>query len=186
MSEIKTSVIFDLDDGTPTWEENGLNWMIDFKTRFPKFNVTIFTILGRWNKKVLKLLKGFDFIQLGAHGYTHLNNDEVLNWDKKRWYDVINEYEYTDQFVKVFKAPNWQMSALGYYVLKDMGWAVAVRKHQIQDLPAGMKYYCFETNLFAVHGHTWTLPAHSREHMFLNWTEKTNFDFVSNNLEEKI
>jgi predicted deacetylase len=109
-----------------------------------------------------------------------------MDWDKKKWFEIINNYEKTEQFVKIFKAPNWEMSRLGYQVLKELGWAVAVRKHQIVDVPQGMKYYCFETNLFGVHGHTWTMPAHNKEHMFLNWTENTNFDFVSNNLEVKI
>ena len=185
MSEIGISIVFDADDFAPDWESNALSWFIDLKSRCPQFKVTLFTILGRWKLDVLKMFSSFDWIQLAAHGWTHMKNDEVLEWDKKKWFEVINKYERTGLFVPIFKAPNWEMSPLGYQVLKELGWAVAIRKHQINDVLVGMKYYCFETNYFAVHAHTWTMQAHSKEGMFLNWHDKSRFDFVINNLETK-
>jgi predicted deacetylase len=86
-------------------------------------------------------------------------------------------------FEEGFKAPNWQMTDLGYKVLKENGWWVAIRKHQIKDLPKGMKYYCFETNPNAVHGHTWLIP-HILEEV-KKWKKDNKFEFVSKNLKVK-
>lgn len=181
-----TTVILDLDDCASDAESNALNWMVDLKMRFPDFRATLFTIIGRWkDKEMLKKMKEFlPWIDLAAHGFEHMTNDEVLIWDRKRWKEILKMYENMGIFEKIFKAPNWEMSPLGYEVLGEMGWAVAVRQFQINDLPVGIKYYCFETNPFGVHGHTWTLPAHFREGM-LNWGGETHFDTIVNNLEIK-
>lgn len=173
------------DDFARDWESNALNWFIDFKHKYPFLKVTLFTILYRWNIDVLKQLKKLDFLEFAAHGYTHSINSEVLDWDRKKWYNVLNKYEQTGVFVKVFKAPNWEMTDLGYHILHDMGWAVACRKEQVKKIPIGMKYYCFETNMFAVHGHTWLMKAHMDEGKFNGWHKGTQFGFVSDNLEEK-
>lgn len=166
-------------------ESNALNWLVDFKHQYPNFKVTLFTILKRWDKDMLKKLTTFDFLEFAAHGLTHQDNSEVEEWTKEKWVKVLNEYEAMDMFVKIFKAPNWQMTQLGYYMLKDFGWAVACRKEQIKDLPKDMKYYCFETNMFAVHGHTWLIKVHKEEETFQGWVKQTQFQFVSENLEVK-
>jgi len=119
MSDLNNLVIFDSDDFAPDIESNGLSWFFGLKAKHPNFKVTLFTILGRWDKKMLDIVRHIDWIELAAHGHTHLTNDEVVFWTKRRWYDVINEYEKTGLFTKVFKAPNWEMSTLGYHVLKD-------------------------------------------------------------------
>ncbi len=180
-------VIFDADDFAQSQQENALNWFVAFKHKYPKFKVTLFTILGRWNIEILKKIKeSFEWIELAAHGWEHLTNDEAFKWNKQRWYHVLNAYEKTGIFTKTFKAPNWEMSSLGYHCLKDMGWSVAIRNHQLNDVPQGMKYYDFEANPFAVHCHTWTMPAHEKEGIFNNWSESTDFQFVSENLEQKL
>jgi len=178
-------VVFDLDDMAIDAESNAISQLIELRAMFPHFKVTLFTILGRWmDLEVLKQLATFDWIEFAAHGYEHFSNDEVLEWDKKKWYDILNMYEEVGIFKKIFKAPDWEMSRLGYEVLKDMGWAVAIRQNQLFDLPDGMRYYSFEGNPYAVHGHTWTLPAHKEEGMFHNWCEATQFEFVSKVLEK--
>lgn len=177
-------VTLDLDDFAQDTESNAMNWLIHLKNKNKDFKVTLFTILGRWRREALREIAQFDWIQLAAHGYKHFTNDEAYNWDKKQWYSVLNEYEKVGIFEKGFKAPNWEMSPLGYEVLKDMGWWVAVRKHQISDVPKGMQYYCFETNIFGLHGHTWTMQAHKEEGL-LNWSPSATFDFVSDRLETK-
>jgi hypothetical protein len=182
----KAQIVLDLDDMAQDWESNALNWLVDFKREYPNFKVTLFTIIRRWQKDMLKKLTALDFIEFAAHGLTHQNNDEVESWNKEKWVKVLTEYDQMDMFVKIFKAPNWQMTQLGYYMLRDFGWAVACRKNQIEDLPKNMKYYCFETNIFGVHGHTWTIKAHVEEEKFQGWNKNTQFDFVSQHLEEKI
>lgn len=181
---LATFVIFDLDDAAPDQESNAMNWLIDFKSQFPHFKVTLFTILGRWKLPILKKLSTFHWIQFAAHGYTHFQNSESFDWTEEEWHDALNRYEREEVFQRIFKAPNWEMSKLGYQVLKDRGWSVACRKSQIKDVPNGMKYYCFETNYYAKHGHTWTMKAHVDEGM-CQWGEKTRFGFVSEHLETK-
>lgn len=180
------TVVFDLDDFAVDHESNCVNYLMEMKTKYPKFRVTLFTILGRWpDLNVLKTLSHFDYIEFAAHGWEHLRNDEVLEWDKKRWFDVLDRYETSGMFAKVWKAPNWEMTRLGYEVLKELGWAASVRQSQINDVPEGMKYYCFESNPFGAHGHTWTMAAHEQEGMFRNWNANTEFEFISGNLETK-
>jgi hypothetical protein len=182
-----TTVVFDADDFAVDEESNALNYFIEMKALYPKFKVTLFTILGRWlDLEILKQVSKFDWIEFAAHGYEHFENDEVLHWDKNTWYEMLNLYEEIGIFTHIFKAPDWQMSRLGYQVLKDMGWAIAIRQFQYDEVLQGMKYYSFETNPFAVHAHTWTMKAHVKEGMFRNWSGETNFKFVSESLEEKI
>jgi hypothetical protein len=186
MKEHNSTVIFDLDDFSIDSDGNAMNHLIEMKAIYPNFKVTLFTILGRWmDLDILKQIAKFDWIELAAHGYEHFTNGEVLEWDKKRWYDVLNMYEEVGVFSPIFKAPNWEMSKLGYEVLKDMGWGVAIRQSQLNEVPEGMKYYSFEGNPFGVHGHTWTIPAHREEGLFYNWCEGTRFEFVSSSLEIK-
>jgi len=186
MNISNSTVIFDLDDFAIDSESNAMNTLIDMKAIYPNFKVTLFTILGRWmDLEILKTIAKFDWIELAAHGYDHFMNGEVLDWDKHRWYEVLNTYEDTGIFKKIFKAPNWEMSKLGYNALKDMGWAVAIRQSQFDDVLEGMDYYSFEGNPLSVHGHTWTLSAHKEEGMFNGWYGKTQFEFVSNSLERK-
>jgi len=182
----QTMVIMNLDDFCADPESNALNWIFGLKAIYPNFKVTLFTILGRWDVRLLRLVKTFTWIELAAHGWKHQTNDETLKWTKRDWYHALNRYERTGLFTKIWKSPNWETSALGYHVLKEFEWAVAVRSSQIKNLPIGMKYYSFENNPFAVHGHTWTMEAHQKEGMFNNWSRDTNFDFVSNWLEEKV
>jgi len=181
----KTSmVVFNLDDFAVDEESNAMNYLLELKALCPDFKVTLFTILGRWlDLEMLKQIAKFDWIELAAHGFEHFENEEVLHWDKRTWYHILNMYEDTGIFTKIFKAPNWEMSPLGYQVLRDMDWSVAIRQNQLNEVPQGMKYYSFEGNPFAVHGHTWTMKAHKEEGMFRNWCEGTQFEFVSNSLE---
>lgn len=177
-------IVFNLDDLKPSREENALDWLVDFKDRYPDFKVTLFTILGRWSDiKMLEAIKGFEFIELAAHGYYHSTNDEVQKWTEEQWVDNLYLYERSGLFTKVFKAPNWQMSKLGYQMLKDKGWAVAIREHQIKDVPEGMKYYCHEGHPNRYHGHTWLMQTHLDQGMFVNWNRDSKFSFLSENLE---
>lgn len=186
MGFFKGQIILDLDDWANDSESNALDILFELKDRYPRFKVTLFTIIGRWqNKSLLKQIAGLDWIQLAAHGYNHITNDEVIGWDRKKWFDVINEYESLDCFVHGFKAPDWQMTRLGYEVLKDCGWWVAVRGHQINDLPEGSYYYCFETDPFGAHGHTWTLKPDLKDGRFV-FSASTNFSFVKDSLVKKI
>jgi hypothetical protein len=178
-------VVVDFDDFAPDQESNAMNWFIELKHKYPNFRVTLFTILGRWRFDLLKQVTNFDWIELAAHGYYHAKNGEVLEWNQANWFDRINKYEQTGLFTKIFKAPNWEMSPLGYEILKDWGWAVAVRRQQVKEVPTGMKYYCFEDNFFSIHGHTWTMNAHKQEGMFNRWVKETQFKFVSSELETK-
>lgn len=179
-------ILFDLDDAYPARLNNALDWLVDFKDRYPEFKVTLFTILGRWdNHGLLKAIKGFDFIELAAHGYHHANNSECQIWDEDGWHDKLSLYERTGLFVPIFKAPNWQMSKIGYQVLKDRSWAVAVRENQIKDVPEGAKYYCFESEPNRYHGHTWLMQKHLDEGMFINWNRDSTFDFISSHLETR-
>ncbi len=179
-------ILLNLDDFAPSQEENALNYLVEFKDKYPDFKVTLFTIYGKWRRDMLKGLRicFADWLDLAAHGFTHYSNDECEKWSLEQWHRIIDNYENGKCFTKLFKAPNWQMSSLGYEVLKERGWAVAVRESQIKDVPKGMKYYSFEEQ-GGVHGHTWLMKSHIESGMFKDWNKDSGFDFISNHLKIK-
>ncbi len=171
-------ILFDLDDYYTEGENNCLEELNKMKDKYPNLKVTLFTIIGKCDPSQLILLSDIQWIQLAAHGHDHDKNSEVMDWDSAQWYRVINEYEEFG-FQHIFKAPNWEMSKLGYQVLKDLKWAVAVRKNQIKDVPEGLFYYCFENEYDAVHGHTWLLKDHEKKGWFKSWDKNSKFGFIS-------
>jgi hypothetical protein len=177
------TVIISLDDFAVDQERNAFNWLLDFKFQYPDFKVTLFTILKDCPFNFLVNIKQFNWIQLAAHGFDHKDIGECLKWDKDKWQSVLDTYE-SMGFEKGFKAPQWEMNQLGYEMLKNNGWWVAVRQSQIPDLPTGMKYYCFETTEGGMTGHTWLMATHLKEGKF-DWDNNTKFDFCSQHLEVK-
>lgn len=180
---MKNTVILNLDDFAKDYKRNALNWLFDFKSQYPDFKVTLFAILELCEFNFLMSILNLNWIQLVGHGLNHSNNKECLKWNKDKWQTVLNVYQ-SFGFEKGFKAPNYEMNLLGYEMLKKNGWWVACRKHQIKDLPEGMKYYCFETTEGGATGHTWLMETHLKEGKF-NWDKDTKFDFCSQHLEVK-
>jgi len=181
----KNTIILNLDDFASDYKRNALNWLFDFKSQYPDFKVTLFAILKLCNFDLLASVSKYKWIKLAAHGLLHDSNKECLEWNKESWQTVLDTYNYPNFFFeKGFKSPDYQMNQLGYEMLKKNGWWVACRKHQIKDLPKGMKYYCFETTPGGVSGHTWLMEAHQKEGKF-KWNKDTKFDFCSQHLEVK-
>ena len=179
----KNTVILNLDDFARDYKRNALNWLFDFESQYEGFRVTLFGIVGLCDINHILTLNKLKWIQLAGHGFLHKHNDECLSWTEKNWQTYLATYEDLG-FEKGFKAPNWEMNQLGYEMLKKNGWWVACRKHQIADLPEGIKYYCFETIPGGVTGHTWLMEAHKKEGKF-DWNKDTKFDFCSQHLEIK-
>ena len=177
------TVILNLDDFASDYKRNALNWLFDFKSQYPDFKITLFSIGRFCSIEFLQSIKKLKWIQLAGHGFTHSSNSECLKWDEDKWKTYLNVYEQLG-YKHLFKAPNYQMNKLGYEMLKKNGWWIACRKYQIKDLPKGMKYYCFETTPGGVTGHTWLMEAHKKEGKF-DWDKDTKFDFCSQHLEVK-
>lgn len=178
-------IITDFDDQRPNHTESCLDWLIELKHKYPFFKTTLFVIPELWNMKILSQINDgfYSWIQFGLHGYSHETNDECEHWDKEEWNDILSEYE-NGTFVKLFKAPNWQMSRLGYEVLMSRGWAVAVLESQIKDLPKDMKYYSFEEQ-GGIHGHTWLMKDHIEKGWFKKVQKNSDFGFIIDNLKTK-
>lgn len=178
-------IILDLDDTSYDQKRNALNWLFEFKSMRPDFKVTLFAIYHYCPKGFLDEIRKIDWIQLVPHGFKHDQNDEVYFWDRKYWNYVLDCYEERGCFQKGFKAPNWQMTTLGYDILKERGYWVAVRKMHLKELPKGIKYYCFEDDKDRrIHGHTWLMANHKLEGKF-NWEENDTFEFVSQNIDDR-
>jgi len=177
------TIVLNLDDFAIDYKRNALNWLFDFKSQYEDFKVTLFVIPELCEINFLISILKLNWMQLVGHGSNHKSNDECLKWDEGKWQAILNVYESLG-FEKGFKAPNWEMNKLGYETLKKNDWWVAVRKHQIPDLPKGMKYYCFETTEGGISGHTWLMETHLKEGKF-NWDKDTKFDFCSQHLEAK-
>lgn len=174
-------IILDLDDFGYKKESNCLDWLYEFHSIYD-FKVTLFTVYGLCTNKFLDSVSKLSWIEMAVHGLNHKSNDEVLSWNEQEWNNNLQFFEDSKYFIKGFKAPNWQMSDIGYKVLKERGWWVAIRDFQIKDLPKGMMYYAFETNKNSVHGHIWLMDTHYKEGKF-NWDTDDKFEFVSQNTE---
>jgi len=214
MPEFKT-VVVDFDDFEDRYDRNGMNFLLYWKSKFPKFKVNIFAIPGRCSKPMLELVnKHSDFISLCVHGWRHDDNFECLRWDEYLANHFIQRAEEMG-FSYVFKAPGWQITypqpynenpnttfsvnsepQLVYKVLMDRGYIVADQHYNFYNRPKGLKVYC-TCNPLQVHGHVEDINVSDpkgrngmrqmeEEWNPFPWDENTEFLFIKDLTEEQL
>ena len=73
--ELKKLAIVESDDTEDHWDRNGLNYLFYWKSKYPKFKISLFTIPNKTSKQMIALLeKHSDWIELLVHGFTHSSN----------------------------------------------------------------------------------------------------------------
>jgi len=113
--DIKPVVICEADDFCDHYTRNGLNFILYWKAKYPKFKITLFTIPEKTSKEMLDLVKSMNllcvhnWIEIAQHGWNHESNFECYGWD----YDTALAYLKRAQsmgYSKIFKAPGWSIT----------------------------------------------------------------------------
>jgi hypothetical protein len=205
------TVVFDADDFQDRWDKNGLNILFYWKSRYPNFKATLFTIPGRTSNEMLQLIdRNKDWIQLGGHGLLHDTNFEVQYWDEKKMNAVLDFIESTGYYQKLWKYPGWQITypqpyndkpdsqkpvnsnpQLIYNILKERGYCVADQCYNKSKRPEELKVYC-SCNSLMVHGHTWPMDQgepnglEQIERAGVPWNQDDEFKFISELSDEEL
>lgn len=182
--DIRKLAIVESDDTEDHFERNGLNYLFYWKSKFPKFKISLFTIPNKTSKVMLDLLfQHRDWIELVVHGYSHSSNFECFDWDYDKTKELMtpvigskNNYYLREHYHKIFKAPGWTITPdlCGYHAredqaimkdkqavykaLNDMDFIIEDRHYNRERRLENGKYICIDCNPDIVHMHTWPMP----------------------------
>ena len=147
----------------------------------PNFKVTLFTVPGKTTIDMLLWASGKDWVELAIHGWMHESNFECEKWSENEC-KIILDIALMHRFVKVFKAPGWQISDGCYQACLKDGIIVADQSYNRERRPKGLKVY--EVGDDSYHGHTWDCNCGNGINedwdnivKFVNGKE--NFNFIS-------
>jgi hypothetical protein len=175
--------IVESDDTEDRYDRNGLNFLFYWKSKYPKFKISLFTIPGRTSKPMLDLLFVHRaWIEILVHGYTHSSNFECYGWDYDKTKELMepviksrNDYLMSPHYKKIFKAPGWTITPdlcgypanendlimkdkSGIYkALNDMDFIVCDRHYNKERRIEGAKYICIDDQPDVIHMHTWDM-----------------------------
>lgn len=134
----------------------------------PKFKVTLFAIPAEMTMELLGWCQqNRDWIQLGVHGFFHSSNYECNEMTYNDFDFMMRAFSaiIDKNFVKVFRAPGWQISTECMDWLNDNKWIIADQAYNDHRRPLGMLSYVYNdgTKTFraagkeveAFHGHVW-------------------------------
>lgn len=128
--------------------------LLELKKLNPAFKCTLFAIPGEMTHELLEWCKANkDWIELAVHGFYHSSNrecEEMTIEDFEHFmeffFDMIEDY-----FVKVFRAPGWQISNGAFEWLADNDWIIADQGYNDERRPAYSDSYVNHDNQFSVH-----------------------------------
>ncbi len=175
--------VFDLDDECD--ELSALPKLLELKDKFPKLKVTLFVIPSKISIGHVIKLKQYDWIELAVHGWFH-DTEHGRATECNHWtYEEANKYlqmaEDMGCFVKVFRAPGWNINWETYKALAERGYRIA--DHLAHDLyleQGGERYTT--GHLMESHGHTWECNGNGIQELTdrkCNFNENTEFYFIS-------
>lgn len=149
--------ILDFDDLCDT--NDPYDALLKLKERDPGFKVTLFAIPLRCSKALLEKYAFIaDWCQLAVHGWRHARH-ECLGWTSEETQDKLKRAQAIyPGFVRLFKAPNWEIDTETYAGCKAAGFAVADHIRNIEILPHGQPHYIYNLRLrddsfTRLHGH---------------------------------
>jgi hypothetical protein len=167
--EIKKLAIVEADDFQDRYDRNGLNFLFYWKTKYPKFKITLFTIPDRTSPELLSLIFPHkDWIELAVHGFNHESNYECYGWSyqktkallervEKRKVDPVGKGIFFPIYKKIFKAPGWTITHgyNGYPVKEDN---VSDTNRPIFEDPQGVYRALIDMN-FIIFDRHYNVPA---------------------------
>jgi len=207
MSKIKQTFIFDFDDFSST--RPGMEYLKKMKEHYPNFKCTLFTVpfssmyvtngvdvdkLYEWAEIVKE---ESDWLEIAVHGFVHTKGECLLPKDKARTLIKASENLFKKiklPFVKIFKAPYWQMSKEFEEVLLEEGYVKAIdRNNPLVYTP--IKTYTWTWSMeepiptyhtVKAHGHVWETPNGINNVLpnLLKIPTDVDFKFISEYLEE--
>ena len=207
--EKKKLAIVEADDFMDRWDRNGLNFLFYWKSKYPKFKITLFAIPGRTPNGFLDIVKcaGNDWMEFAVHGWEHESNFECYGWDYEKTKALMQRIENTGKYVKIFKAPGWSITpgyngypasekdalysdpTAVYRALTDMDYIIIDRHYNASVRPQNARIACIDCNPDIVHFHTWNVPSTDpngrngfqdvEERFGVPWDNETEFYFIS-------
>jgi|SRR3990167_1722667 len=210
---IRQLAICEVDDFCDVWDRSGLNFIFYWKTKFPKFKISLFAIPNRVTPEMIKLLEPHkNFIELLIHGFTHESNFECYSWDGDRTKRLMQRVTENSSYKKFFKAPGWTITPgyngypaaenlpvakdpqVIYKALMNMDFVIMDRHYNKPARPENSKIICIDCNPDIVHFHTWNMETGDpngrngfqqvEEEHGVPWDQETEFKFVSEAWEE--
>ena len=194
----------------------GYEDLLRLKKSLPNLKVTLFTIPMssnffnshnakhfKWEsyKKWAKIVNSQDWIEVAFHGFAHVHNECDTSYDKS-----VTILEATEKlfervglkYIKLIKAPYWQMSYDFMVACRDRGYTVAIDKDHMRPIPEGLKTYIFnwsfeeqlpaETPVIKGHGHFTGYNKNNisdtLHNILVELPKDTKFKFVSEYLAE--
>lgn len=191
--DIRKTAIVEADDFQDRYDRSGLNFLFYWKSRYPKFKITLFTIPEKTSSELLKLVhRNADWIEVVVHGFNHESNFECYGWDYEKTKTLMNRTArmgiiFPDIhpdfriYKNIFKSPGWSIIPGGngypsapedsitqdpqavYKALRDMGFTIFDRHYNKSARPEGCKIVCVDCNPDIVHMHTWNMMTPNKD-----------------------
>jgi hypothetical protein len=206
--EYRSKAVIESDDFCDVWNRSGLNFIFCWRSKFPKFKISLFAIPGRVSKEMIKLLEPHnDFIELLVHGFNHESNFENYSWDYDKTMRIMERVEGMGAFKKYYKSPGWCITPgyngypadekaliskdpqAIYKALRDRDYVIFDRHYNKPARPEGCKIVCVDDNPIIIHSHTWPMETGDKESRNgfqqieeehgVPWDQDTEFYFVS-------
>ena len=211
--DLKKLAIVESDDTQDRWDRNGMNFLFYWKSRHPKFKISLFTIPDRTSPMMLDLLsRHSDWIELLVHGFNHESNFENYGWDYDKTMRLMERVEKMGVYKKFYKSPGWTITPgfngypadenapiskdpqAVYKALTDRGYVIFDRHYNVPARPSNAKIVCIDDNPNIVHMHSWPMETGDKasrngyqqveEEHGVPWDHDTKFKFVSEAWEE--
>ena len=156
-------VVIDIDDYgflTPGHED-----LLLLRKSFPKLKVTAFTVplpkefyaTGNakhfsWEKyrKWARVVNSLGWLEVAVHGFSHVRNECYTSYPKAVTTITAAEKLLARvglRYVRVWRAPYWQMSYDFAHALRDRGWTVALNRDAPRPVPEGTRTYTWNWSL---------------------------------------
>lgn len=181
----KPVAIVESDDTCDRWDRNGMNFLFYWKTKYPYFKITLFTIPERTSETFLALIDRLNeymghylpWIEVAVHGWNHESNFECYGWDYDKTMRLMERVEGFDCYKKIFKSPGWTITPgyngypadenapiskdkqAVYKALTDRGYWIVDRHYNHEARPENSKIICIDDQTKFVHMHTWDMET---------------------------
>ena len=205
--EHKSVAIVEADDFQDRYDRNGLNYLFWWKSKYPDFKITLFTIPDRTSPELMYQINNLDWIEIAVHGWNHESNFECYGWNYDKAIRFLSRTESVGWYKKIFKAPGWTITPdyngypsteknlihedkqAIYKALRDLDYIIFDRHYNAPARPEGCKVVCVDDQPKIVHMHTWNMEVGDdkqrngfgqvEEEHGVPWDNNTEFHFVS-------